>query len=99
MVKEKLLGELLHANDLVGVQTDLILEWYGRPYRITKVGTNENGLIVHWHYKDFKLRIERVIGEEPVHHKTVSVYAVTKVYVKKKIEENHVKTKRKYRHH
>jgi hypothetical protein len=75
---------LRKPEDLVGTHTDLILEWYGRPYRITIRGRDDNGLVVYWHYKDFRLRIAKIVGEEPTNNKKVSVYAVSEVFIKNK---------------
>jgi hypothetical protein len=102
----KALGLAHEPEELVGVHQDLILEWYGRPYRITKVGKDENGLIVNWHYKDFKLQFARVTGEDPVHKTQVTAYFVTQVF-SKKAEENHAnkksngreRNKQRKRHH
>jgi hypothetical protein len=74
--------ELPLKEKLLGTHPDLILEKYGRPYRVTTVGRDNNGLIVNWHYKKFKLTFSKFIGEEPIHKKMVSVYLVTKVEMK-----------------
>ena len=69
-------------RSLLGLHQDLVLEMYGRPYRITIAGRDVNGLVVNWHYKEFRLTFCRVIGEEPIHKKIVSVYVVTNVFLK-----------------
>ncbi|MFA5037632.1 MAG: hypothetical protein WC479_10715 [Candidatus Izemoplasmatales bacterium] len=75
---------LRKPEDLVGTHTDLVLEWYGRPYRITVLGRDDNGMVVRWHYKNFRLRIAKIVGEEPINNKKVDVYAVTEVFMKNK---------------
>ena len=74
--------ELPLEEKLLGIHPDLILEKYGKPYRITTVGRDNNGLIVCWHYKEFKLTFTRFTGKEPIHNKEVTSYFVTKVEMK-----------------
>jgi hypothetical protein len=74
--------ELSLEETLLGLHQDLVLELYNRPYRITTVGRDANGLIVNWHYKKFKLTLSRFTGKEPVHGKEVTAYFVTKVEMK-----------------
>jgi hypothetical protein len=98
---EDSVGALIKPHNLVGIHQDLILSWYGKPYRITRVGNDANGLIVNWHYDKFKLTLSRVKSIDPVYHKPITAYFVTKVHVKKKVEESNVKRKirRRYKHH
>jgi hypothetical protein len=70
------------AEELMGLHSDLVLETYGRPYRITVVGRNSTGLVARWHYKNFKLTFTRIIGNEPINNREVSAYFVTEVYIK-----------------
>ena len=66
-------------DELIGYHQDLILDEYGKPYRITKAGRDENGLVVRWHYKQFVLTFSKVLDTDPVFKKKFSVYVVTKV--------------------
>lgn len=69
-------------EEFIGLHQDIILEKFGRPYRITTQGRDSNGLVVRWHYKDFRLEFRRIIGNEPIHDKIVSIYVVTECVMK-----------------